>query len=91
MANASVDMNTVKNAQILCNEAIEVLNSSVQKLNNRYRDAGQQWRDEKYKQLGNIVSDCSRALKSPLEELRDCLAKLKELEKSILEYNGQKI
>jgi NADH:ubiquinone oxidoreductase subunit D len=81
-------MAAIQNAQAVCSRAIQDLNSSAQKLNNRYRDAGQRWRDNKYTQLGGIIDDCSRALKSPVEELFDCLQKLNEIEKVLFEYES---
>ena len=91
MANVSVGLGAVQNAQTVCSGAIQDLNSSAQKLNNRYREAGQRWRDKKYTQLGGIVNECSRALKAPVDELFECLNKLKEIEKRLLEYDGTNI
>ena len=88
MANVSVGMAAIQNAQTACNGAIQDLNNSAQKLNNRYREAGQRWRDNKYAQLGGIINDCSRALKSPVDELFECLNKLNEIEKVLLEYES---
>ena len=88
MANVSVGMAAVQNAQAVCNGAIQDLNNSAQKLNNRYREAGQRWRDNKYAQLGGIINDCSRALRSPVDELFECLGKLQEIEKVLLEYES---
>ncbi|MDR0219943.1 MAG: hypothetical protein LBI54_00880 [Lachnospiraceae bacterium] len=88
MASASVGLNAAQYAQSVCQGAIQDLNGSSQKLNNRYREAGQQWKDSKYVQLGGIVNDCSRALKSPVEELFECLNKLKEIETALREYES---
>ena len=91
MANVSVGLAAVQNAQTICSGAIQDLNSSAQKLNNRYREAWQHWRDKKYEQLGGIINDCSNALKSPVDELFDCLNKLKQIEKALLKYESVKI
>jgi len=91
MANVSVGLPIVQNSQTLCSGAVQDLNNAAQKLNNRYREAGQRWRDNKYAQLGGIVNDCSRALRSPVDELFDCLNKLKEAEKALLEYENQNL
>ena len=88
MGNVSVGLGAIQNAQAVCSGAIQDLNTASQKLNNRYREAGQRWRDNKYAQLGGIINDCSRALKSPIEELFDCMNKLKEIEKVLLEYES---
>jgi uncharacterized protein YukE len=88
MAGVSVSMAAIQNAENICQTAIGELNSSTQKLESRYREAGQRWRDDKYKQLGVIINDCSRAMKSPIDELFDCISKLRELEKAIAEYES---
>jgi len=88
MAGVSVSTAVIQNAEKLCQTAISELNGSTQKLNTRYQEAGQRWRDNKYKQLGTIINDCSRAMKSPIDELSDCISKLRELEKAIAEYES---
>ena len=88
MANVSVGVIAVQSAQAVCSGAIQDLNASAQKLNNRYREAGQRWRDNKYAQLGGIINDCSRALRSPVDELFECLNKLQEIENVLLEYES---
>ena len=91
MANVSVGLAAIQNAQAVCLGAIQDLNNSAQKLNNRYQQAGSDWNDKKYKQLGGIINDCSRALRSPVDELFDCLNKLKDIEKVLLEYESTNI
>ena len=88
MAGVSVSMAAVQQAENICLNAIGELNSSTQRLNTRYREAGERWRDDKHKQLGVIINDCSRSMKSPIDELFDCIAKLRELEKAIIEYES---
>ena len=88
MSNVSVNLAAIRNAQTICSGAIQDLNGSAQKLNSRYREAGQRWRDKKYEELGVIVNDCSKAMKSPVDELFDCLNKLKEIEKALAEYES---
>ena len=88
MANMSVSMAAIQQAENICQTVIGELNSSSQKLNVRYREAGERWRDDKYKQLGAIIDDCTRSMKSPIDELFDCIAKLKELEKALIEYES---
>jgi hypothetical protein len=88
MASASVGLDAIRNAQSVCQGAIQDLNNSSQKLSNRYQEAGLQWKDNKYEQLGVIINDCSRVLRSPTEELFECLNKLKEIETVLLEYES---
>lgn len=55
-------------------------------LSKKYQAAGTTWKDEKYKQLGGIVTDCTTALNKPIKELQDCVKKLTALQKAIAEY-----
>jgi len=87
MANVSVGMAAVQGAQNVCSGAIQDLNSAAQKLSERYRDAGRDWKDKKYEQLGGIVNDCTRALRSPVDGLFECVAKLQEIERILREYD----
>ena len=88
MASVSVSLAAIQQAESICQSAIGELNNSSQKLNSRYREAGERWRDNKYVQLGTIINDCSNAMKSPIDELFDCIAKLREIEKALVEYES---
>ena len=88
MAGVSVGMGAIHNAQTVCREAIQDLNSSSKKLEDRYKNAGLEWKDKKYEQLGVIINDCSRALKSPVDELFECLDKLGEIERVLRDYDS---
>ena len=85
---ADVELAIVKNAQSVCNEAIQDLNSAAVKLQQRYLQAGDGWKDSKYAQLGSIVHECSSALRKPIDELVECLNKLRDLETAISEYES---
>jgi len=88
MANASVELAIVKNAQEVCNEGIQDLNRTAAKLQQHYLQAGDRWKDKKYEQLGGIVHECSSALRKPIQDLVDCLGKLKEIEKALSDYDS---
>ena len=84
MSNASVNLAIVKNAQSVCNDGIQDLNRTASKLQQHYLQAGEQWKDSKYSQLGGIVHECSTAIRNPIQELIDCLDKLKEIEIAVV-------
>ena len=88
MSNVSVGLDIVKNAQAVCNEGIQDLNNAAAKLQQRYLQAGDGWKDSKYAQLGGIVHECSSALRTPIQELVECLNKLKSLETALSEYES---
>ena len=89
--SASVSMAAVQQAEKLCIAVISELNSSLKKLNTRYQEAGRQWKDDKYKQLGVIIESCTKSMKMPVDELSDCIAKLKEIEKTFADYENTNI
>lgn len=88
MANASVELAIVKNAQEVCNEGIQDLNRTAADLQRHYQQAGDRWKDSKYAQLGGIVHECSSALRKPIQDLVDCLSRLKEIETALSEYDS---
>ena len=88
MANVSVGLAAIKNAEAICSGAIQDLNKSIDKLRKSYAAAGAQgWGDKKYEQLGGIFNDCVSKLRSPIEDLFDCLKKLDEIYKSLSAYD----
>jgi len=91
MSNVSVNIEIVKNAQAVCNEGIQDLNRVAAALQSDYQQAGQGWQDSKYTQLGGIVQECSTAIKKPVQDLIECLNKLKALETALQEYESTSI
>ena len=88
MASVSVSLADVEHAERMCMGAIGALNDAAKKLDDRYNAAGQSWRDNKYKQLGDVVNDCTNAMRSPIDELFECVQKLREIEKRLAEYES---
>ena len=54
----------------------------------KYDSLGSGWNDEKYRELGQIVHNCSNALKQPISELQRCEVFLQQLLKIISEYES---
>jgi hypothetical protein len=88
LANVSISIAAIQQAENICQTAIGELYSSSQKLKSRFQEAGEYWSDEKYKQLGVIIDDCSSAMKPPIDELFACIVKLQEIEKAFVEYES---
>jgi len=84
---ANVGLESVRYAQTVCMGAIQDLNSSAEKLKNKYQQAGARWKDKKYEQLGSIVNECTGAMREPVDALFDCINTLEGLEKAIQEYS----
>jgi len=86
--NISVNSSLVKNGYEVCNEGIYDLNRLIKAIQDDYLRAGENWKDDKYAQLGRIVYECTSALQRPIGELSDNIIKLKELEVVLLEYES---
>ena len=91
MAGVSVEAEAVSGAISLCQQSIQQFQKASGDLKNKYQTAGTTWKDEKYKQLGGIVSDCTTALNKPIKELQECIEKLTALQKAIAEYEQRSV
>lgn len=91
MAAVSVEKSAVMGAITLCDRSIQEFEKTSGALAERYRSVGTTWKDVKYKQLGLVVSDCTKALKHPVTELEECKARLQELLKLIEAYENSNI
>jgi len=78
----------IQDAISLCDEVIQLLETSQKGLQHRYKNAGNNWTDLKYQQLGDIVNECYKTIERTLRELNNCIIPLKELKQSIEDYEG---
>jgi len=86
MANAAVTSEAIGKASKLCQQSIQSLNKASQNLQQKYAAAGSGWKDNKYAQLGSIISECRSALGQPIEQLNGCIASLQDLGIAVSEY-----
>lgn len=91
MGNVSVEKSAVEKSIALCTRTIEQYKQTSGFLQKKYRDAGIGWHDEKYRQLGGLVNDCTTALNAPISELEECLHKLNEILKAIEKYESENL
>ena len=91
MPNVSVEASAVEGAVSLCQKSIQQFQQTSSSLNRSYQAAGSSWKDQKYQQLGSIVSDCTQALNRPVRELEDCIQKLQQLRQAITTYESQSL
>lgn len=91
MANVSVEMTAVVKAISLCKQSIQQCQKSSEILQKKYQAAGTSWKDGKYKELGGVLGNCTKALNSPVSELENCVTRLESLKKAISEYESTKI
>jgi|GEM_PF-492367 len=81
----------IQDAMSLCSEIIQMLESSKKGLQYKYKNAGSNWTDLKYQQLGDIINECCKTIERTLRELNNCIIPLKELKQSIEDYEGVNI
>lgn len=67
---------------------IQQENQAAQALQTAYRSAGTEWNDQKYQQLGGVVSQAVSAIKAPIAELESAVAKIKKMEADLRAYLG---
>ena len=91
MSNVNVDSQIIRDAMTICNKAIDMLRATQKQMQNKYREAGENWNDSKYQQLGNIVDECDSSINKTLRELEVCLMPLSAIEASIQEYESVNI
>ena len=90
MANGvSVESSAIQGGIGCCKTAIHELDGASKGLQRAYQQAGSGgWRDQKYAALGGIVEECCSALTKPISELNDCITKLEQLLKLVLDYES---
>lgn len=91
MAAISVEKSAVEKSILLCERTIQQYRQIAAHLERQYRAAGSSWNDVKYRQLGNVVHDCTGALTHPLSELEECLGRLRVLLKAIERYENENL
>lgn len=91
MGRAYVNADVIRSCMRLCAGARDEMVQATKKLERDYQRAGQGWRDEKYRQLGEVVNDCLVALRAPHSELDSCLDDLQKLLKAVQAYDDSSI
>ena len=79
MASAQVKIQDLKNGINACGVCTHELQLTAQQLQRDYMSAGSGWKDEQYKNLGQIVEDSCTAILQPIPQLESCQKWLQEL------------
>ena len=88
-SGVSVESAAVQGGIGCCKTSIQELETASKNLKSSYQQAGSGgWKDQKYAALGGIVEECCSALTKPIGELQQCMGKLQELLKAIIEYES---
>ena len=84
MSGVDVSSEAIMNAQRACMSSIDVLKRSIEKLRQSIAECG--WKDDKFKQLHDIVQGCAIQLNAPINDLNNGVKKLDDIYKAIKEY-----
>lgn len=88
-SGVSVEKSAIEGGKGCCQTAIHELKEASRNLQRDYQQAGSGgWRDQKYAALGGIVQECCSALTGPISQLEECMVKLDNLLKAVLEYES---
>ena len=69
-----------------CGVCTHELQLTAQQLQRDYMSAGSGWKDEQYKNLGQIVEDSCTAILQPIPQLENCQKWLQELAALVEKY-----
>jgi hypothetical protein len=88
MSGVNTSSDLLKDAVNLCSRARHTLSATQSSMQRDYRRAGNDWSDEKYRQLGDIVNECDFTIKKSVNELNICLTSLERLRSIVTEYEN---
>lgn len=91
MSEVNVNIQVIHPLATQMRDAAARLTEIQKELFAKYRDAGKDWRDQRYRELGDIVSECGTAIVNMQMVLQEGAESLRKLEKAIGEYEAVNI
>lgn len=88
MSFINVDSKQVESAFKVCQDYINVVNSTKREMSNYSSQISQEWKDDKSKQLQDILSGCIQALDKPLKKVSLISESLGKLLSAVKEYES---
>lgn len=88
MSGVNVSGARVDAAAHICGGVIETLSVLLKNIRQKYQNAGNDWNDSKYQQLGDIVNECNLSIGKTLRELSGCFESLNAIRQSLIEYES---
>lgn len=88
MATVNVDIDAVRKQYSSCKQALELMRNTSSKLNRTYAEAGRSWKDERYRQLGGIVSSCCEELDRTAKQIEQCMRGFDQAIAALNEYDS---
>lgn len=88
MSVVNCDLNTLLQTVKKMQSAIDSIETTKSSISTKYQQLGSNWNDKKYKDLGDIVNDCSKSLNLILKTLLQGEKYVALLVKSLQEYEN---
>ena len=84
MAKTSANPEAMDNMIQILTRFIDLQDNVVENLKSQYENVGDEWDDQKYQELGNVIDQAITAIKGSYTTLSTCITKV-QLLKSIME------
>lgn len=84
MAKVGANPEAMDNMIRILTKFIALQDSVVENLKTQYTNVGEEWDDQKYEELGNVIDDATTAIKGSYATLSACISRIQVL-KTILE------
>ena len=88
MSEVEVNSESISKLIKLCIASQSELEKTTTNIQKQYKELGNTWKDNKYKEFGEILDKSCGALKQPLSELKRCELFLKDIYEIIAEYES---
>lgn len=88
MATINADFEAIKKQYTSCRRLLELLQGTSARISSTYQEAGKTWKDERYQQLGAIVSVCCSELNRTSNQIEACMHSLKQVIDALVEYDS---
>lgn len=88
MAAINVDIDVVRKQYTRCKQALELMRNTSSRMNRTYVEAGRSWKDDRYCQLGGIVSTCCSELNRAAQQIEQCMRGFDQAIAALDEYNS---
>ena len=88
MSEVEVNSESISKLIKLCAASQSELEKTTTSLQKQYKELGANWKDNKYKEFGEIIDKCCSVLQQPLSGLKQCVNFLQQLFIIISEYDN---
>ena len=89
MAKVGANPEAMDNMVQILTKFIDLQDNVVDNLKTQYANVGDEWDDQKYKELGGVIDQATTAIKGSYATLSTCITKVQVLKSIMEEYLAQ--